>query len=299
MQIAFGFGEVQFGRDELLVLRQDDQRLPAKGLRLVAHLGQAAPLVDREFDQAAEFLLQGSDRGGYRRQVVGADIQRYEVLAHEYFLLDKKEKINGAPAVSHALSSRARQQAVAAALRRGPAGVLALCGAAKRLRRASATSRAPGRPASDELTGNAGRRADGDQPARVVLRFVESSRARAARTPMAPRRKSHRRAGSAPSPDESRRSLLVRRLRRMTKPSGIFWLPRLLIDRAGRPLDTRSNACPVDRRVVVGSPGGIFRPGGDIRATKTWRTRMAGYFFGIGRSVFLPVRRLAGHQGRS
>jgi hypothetical protein len=123
VEIALGFGEIEFRRDDLLVLPQNDQRLPAKRFRLVAHLGQAAPLVDRKFDQAAEFLLQGSDRGGNRRQVVGADIQRYEVLAHEYFLLDKTRKSNGAPAVSRA-PIRAVNRLWSADPRRCPAGVL-------------------------------------------------------------------------------------------------------------------------------------------------------------------------------
>jgi hypothetical protein len=36
---VLGFGEIEFRRDDLRVLRQDDQRLSAKGFRLVAHLG--------------------------------------------------------------------------------------------------------------------------------------------------------------------------------------------------------------------------------------------------------------------
>lgn len=76
VEITLGFGEIELRRGDLPVLRLDDQRLSATGFRRVAYFGQAAPLIDQEFDQAPEFLLRGSARGGNRRpQSCGRPVQ--------------------------------------------------------------------------------------------------------------------------------------------------------------------------------------------------------------------------------
>ena len=80
--VALGFGEIEGGRDQLLVLLEHHQGLAAEGLGTVPHLGQLLALVGGELDEAGEELFEGGEGRVHGGHVAGGEVEGDEVLAH-------------------------------------------------------------------------------------------------------------------------------------------------------------------------------------------------------------------------
>jgi hypothetical protein len=81
-EVLGGFGQIEGGREDLAVLVEDDEGLAAEGFGLVAHLDEAAPVGDRQFDEAGEFFFEGGEGGIDGVDVGLGEVEGYEVLAH-------------------------------------------------------------------------------------------------------------------------------------------------------------------------------------------------------------------------
>jgi hypothetical protein len=89
-EIVLGVGEIEARREEMGVLGQHHERLPAEGLGSVAHLHEAPPLLGRKADERGELLLQEGECFVDGRQIGVGEVQRDDMYELQMASLNRR-----------------------------------------------------------------------------------------------------------------------------------------------------------------------------------------------------------------